>query len=675
MIFSYNWLQQYFQDKLPEVKKLGDLLTMHFAEVEEINSAKNDFGIDIDVRPNRATDCFSHWGIARECGAITGNKFNVPEIKVKEESDLIAQDFVKVNIQEPEACPKYVARVMTDIKVGPSPDWLKQRLETCGLQSINNIVDIANYVMLETGQPLHAFDLDKLNKAELIVRYAKENEKITTLDEQNFDLNPNVLVIADQRGPVAIAGIKGGITPAIDKETKTIVLESANFNRLVVRKGSQILKLKTDASLRFEHGFDSGLAEQAINRVVELILEISGGRVAKGIINSTNLESKPKTIKLDLKYVTSLLGVEVSKQEVLKILENLEFEISLDSGDLIEVKVPSFRLDVSMPEDLIEDIGRIYGYDKIPIITPRASLIPPKINLNIFWEEFTKDSLKEFGFNEVYNYSFINKQKLDLFDLDNAIELENPVSDLYQYLVPSLIPNLLSNSKQNLKYFDQIKLFEIGKIFQNKQAKEKRSLTGLATGKDSFYELKGAIDSLTEQMGINDLWYDEVKPTPEQTKKTVWNINRSAEIKIGDQEIGFLGEASQKVLDFYKIKTNVVLFNIDFEKLQKLASEEKQYVPISPYPSATRDLAILVPKQTKVVEILNAINIQGGKLIRDIDLFDIYQGDEIPDQKKNLAFHLIYQAEDRTLQAEEISKLHEKIINSLEKNPDWEVRK
>jgi len=702
MVFSYNWLQSFFKKKLPRPEKLAELLTIHSFEVKEVKKAGSDFVLDIDVLPNRGPDCFSHLGIAREISAILNCKLQVENWKLNEDETLKAKNFISVKVKNKVACPRYTARVITDVKVDFSPKWMRERLEVCGLRPINNIVDIANYVMLETGQPLHAFDFEKIsgvqnqkskikNQKYIIVRRAKEGEKITTLDEEKYDLDENILVIADAQKPVAIAGIKGGKGSEIDEGTKIIVLESANFNPRVIRRSSKRIDLKTDASLRFEHGLDPNLTEFAINRAAVLIQEIAhppGGypKIAQGLIDVYPKKVLPKKIRLDLDYVERLLGIKISAKEIKNILKRLNFKCNEVRPYYIEAEVPTFRLDVSLPEDLIEEIGRIYGYQKIEAVFPQAALVPSKRNLEIFWEEMTKDILKEVGFSEVYNYSFISKRDAEIFGYLNfypggekvkrhLIEVENPTSLDFQYLRPSLIPNLLKNVQKNQKYFSDIRIFELGKTFKKmSNALEKRMLTGISTG-DAFYQVKGVIDLLLNKLGISNLWYDEYQPTPEESKITIWHPKKCAEIKVNHTEIGFLGEIKPKILEDLKIEGKVVIFDIDFEKLSKLASEEHEYLPISRFPAAVRDLAVLVPRQVRVEEVLNKIEVVGGTLIRDIDLFDIYEGEEIPRGKKNLAFHLIYQAEDRTLSSEEIDKIQNEIIKTLEKNPDWQVRK
>ncbi|MBU3935039.1 phenylalanine--tRNA ligase subunit beta, partial [Patescibacteria group bacterium] len=604
----------------------------------------------------------------------------------------------KVEVKDKKDCPRYTAKVILGVKVACSPKWLQERLKICGLQPINNIVDIANYVMLETGQPIHAFDLDKVKKR-IIVRRAKKGEKIKALDEKTYKLEQDILVIADEKGAIGIAGIKGGQSTAIDFNTKNIIIEAANFDRRIIRRGSQKMKLKTDASWRFENGIDPNLIDFTQERAACLIQEISGGRIAKGMIDLYPKKVFSKKIKLDLDYVDKLLGIKIPREKIKKILRDLGFKLQV-SGFKFQVEVPTRRLDILIPEDLIEEIGRIFGYQNIPSVFPQTVLIPPERNDEILWTRNCRDILKERGFSEVYNYSFISEKDRGIFGWqdEELLEVLNPMSVFNKYMRPSLIPNLLKNIKENLKNFDEIKIFEVGKTFVRKQrtpkqsklatgqAKskkleplEKKMFSGILTRKDikdeGFYELKGVLDSLLNKLGISNIWYDDYKPFPEESHLSLWHPKKCAEIKIDGQEIGFLGQIYPKISEDLGIKEKVFVFDLNFEKLIKLVSEEHEYQPISFQPAAVRDLAVLVPQGTKVVEVLNKINRAGGKLVRDVDLFDIYSGEEIGQGKENFAFHIIYQAEDRTLSSKEIDEVHQRIIKALEENIRWEVRK
>ncbi|MBL7155496.1 MAG: phenylalanine--tRNA ligase subunit beta [Candidatus Portnoybacteria bacterium] len=640
MKISYNWLQSLIKKKLPQPEKLADLLTRHSFEVELVEKRDDDHLLDVEVLPNRAHDCLSHLGIAREIAAITNNKLQITNYNKIQNSKFKIQNLVKVENKDKNLCPRYTARALINVKVGPSPQWLQERLEVCGLRPISNIVDIANYVMLETGQPLHAFDADKLKSQgktkTIIVRRAKKGEKITTLDNEKYDLDENILVIADEKNPVCVAGIKGGQGPGIDGQTKRIILEAANFSPQIIRQGSQQLNLKTDASWRFEHQLDPNLTEEAVALAAYLVQEIAGGEILDGIVDVYPIKIKPKKVKLDIKRVKSLLGVDIPAKEIKSILERLGFEVQPQ-----EVIVPTRRLDVSIPEDLIEEIGRLYGFEKIPSQMPRASLIPPKRNEDLIYQNKIRDILTNLGFSEVYNYSFVS---------DKGVEVLNPISQEQKYLRPNLAINLIKNIKENKKYFNEVRLFEIGKVFEKNKSQviEKKKLGAVLFPAD-FYRLKGVIETLLNKLRITDVWYDEA---------TGKNIR--AKVKTGNDLLGWLGDN---------------IFELDFEKIVKLATEERIYAAPSKYPAVVRDVALLVERGTKVIEALNLIHAAGGPLIRDIDLFDIYDGEEIPDGKKNLAFHIIYQSDDHTLTDKEVNKLQEKIIKALEEEGGWEVRK
>ncbi len=391
--------------------------------------------------------------------------------------------------------------------------------------------------------------------------------------------------------------------------------------------------------------------------------------------------------------VKAVLGVEVPLKEIVRILTVLGFEVEEGKGRQLKIKIPTWRKDVSIKEDLIEEVGRIHGYEKIDSRLPRAQIVPPSRNLDIFWEENAKDTLQGAGFTEVYNYSFISQKQADLFGFkkDELVEVANPLSGKYQYLAPSLICNLVANVRDNLKYYKSVYIFELGPVFitQKQGVKEQKSLAGVLTRarashaykkiyknkkQELFFEAKGVLEELFSNMLALDVWYDAVQPTPEQSKAETWDLSRSAEIKFRKEEIGFIGFLSQEIKKAEKIKQEVVVFQLDFDKLRRFASEEHEFETISPYPIATRDLALLVPREVRIAEVLNVINRAGGETVRDVDLFDIYEGEELPEDKKNLAFHIAYQAVDRTLTPEEIEKIHTRITSELEKE-GWEVRK
>ena len=704
MLFSYNWLQNYIEGGLPGPEKLAQLLTYHSFEVKGLKKNAQDHILDIPVPPNRG-DCLSYIGLAQECAALTDSRikdFNWSSDFAQESQDFpSSNESVQVVIEDEKGCIRYIAGKARNISVGPSPSWLKEKLELSGLNSINNVVDITNYVMLETGQPLHVFDADKIESAkngkEIIVRRAKKGEKIVTLDDHEYSLDSDVLIIADKKDPLSLAGIKGGKKAEITSQTKNVILESANFDPGLIHSISNKLGLKTDASWRFEHGINVERSEMAIKRAMLLIKEICGGSIDKNLVDKGRKSSSPKEIKLYFNYIDQLLGINISPSEVKEILNRLNFQIIIpekkeENPDFILVKVPNNRLDVLLPEDLIEEIGRIHGYDKIEEKFPEASLIPPTRNDEVFVGGIIKDILKSSGFSEALNYSFINEEDKAVYQYgdDLLIKVIHPLSAEFKYLRPSLIPNLLKDVIRNSKNFDTIKLFELEKIFYKSQKSEKgfvekNILAGLMSQKGSlndsnlseniFYTLKGVTDRLLKRLGLLDVWYDDYKPEASQNTMSEWEISRSAEIKFGQDRIGFLGEISSDISHRLRLSHQVVMFYLDFDKIIKLANAENEYQPISPYPEVVRDISLIVPDNVKVVDILNKINLVGGELVKDVDLFDIYQNNKVGSDKKSLAFHIIYQAPDRTLTSSEVDKIQEKIIHSLESNSGWNVRR
>ncbi len=675
MKFSYNWLQSYFKEKLPEPKKLANLINLHFFEVEELEKKEEDWILDIDVLPNRASDCFSHIGIAKEISAITKiklnfnkEKYSLKKIKLNKKS----KQEIKINVKDKKNCLRYTAALIKNVKVDSSPEWIKNKLKVCGIQSINNVVDIINYVMIETGQPMHAFDYNKIKNNEIIVKKANNNQEIIGLDDKRYILSEKDVVISDSEKIHGIAGIKGGKNAEINQKTKNILIESANFNRFTIRKSSNKLKLRTDASMRFEHGLDPNLTEFGITKAIELILKIIPNSKISEIKDFYPKKIKAKKIKLDLKYTNKLLGIKISTKEFETILKSLSFKISRKEKDFFIIEVPTERVDVNYQEDLIEEIGRIYGYEKIEEKVPMKSMTPNQKNNEVYWINKTKELLKNIGFNEVYNYSFINEDQLISFDFDSKriFEVEKPVSIDQKYLRPSLVPNLLKNLKDNEKYFKNFKIFEIGKIFNNENnvVNEKNEIAGLITG-NSFYETKGVIEFLLKEYGIKNYIFSEYKEG-----LNFLHLNKRAKIVIDSEKIGYFGSFSQKIKNKYKINSESSFFVIDFNKIKDKINSGKLYKNIPKIPPVTRDLSILVPIQEKYEEITKSLSSLKIKIIEDIELFDVYQGSEIPLNKKNFAIRITFR-DNKTLTTQEVNLIFNKIINKIQENNNWKIRK
>ena len=689
MKISYNWLKECVA-KLPKPEKLAELLTAHSFEVQNIAKQERDFILDLDILPNRAHDCLSYIGIARECAALLKLKIKSQKLKINEDKNLRTSDFIKVENEDREGCPRYTARVIFEIKVGVSPKWLKEKIESIGQKSINNIVDAANYVMFETGQPIHAFDLDKIQDRKIVVRRAKKGEKIITLDNEEYKLNGE-LIIADNKNPLALAGIKGGEKAEITNKTKTIVLESANFDYVVIRNTTKKIGLRTEASLRFEYGLDPNLASEVIDRAAMLIKEIAGGRIAKGVIDIYFKKVYPVKIKLDLKKAEALIGTTIAKQEAINKLKSLGFEVD----NSLRVVVPTIRQDIKIQEDLIEEIVRLIGYDKIKSKEPLGFIGIARTDDVLIITNKVKTILEGAGFSEVYNFSFNGEDDLHRAKQNQKgyLELENPLSNDLKYLRKDLMLNLLKNIKDNYKQFfgseSTIKIFELGKVYRPKADQpraghsimEETMLSGVIVRQaekikgENFYELKGILEGLFTKLGISDYWYDDFGATPEDTDEIFWSKSGTAEIKVGDKEIGFVGEINPDILNNFNIKRAVAMFNLNFDLLSSLITEELIYQPPSPYPAAVRDLAVLVNKEDRVGDVIEIIDDAGGELVQDVDLFDMYEGEEIPGSKKNLAFHIVFQSYEKTLKDEEIERILRKIIRELEKNKDWRIRR
>ncbi len=651
MKFSYNWLQSYFDKPLPKPDELAKLLTRHSFEIEEVttrhpmscNNTTSDVVLDLDILPNRAPDCSSHMGIAKECSVISGCEIKEIEIDFKASDDLKTSDELSLDIQEPELCPRYTALLIKNVKVGPSPDWLKERLEVIGQKSINNIVDIGNYVMLETGQPLHAFDLDKLEGKKIVVRLAENGEKITTLDNQNPVLDETVLVIADGRlaplggDPLAIAGIKGGKKAEITEETKDIIIEAAIFDSVNIRRTSKKIGIKTDASYRFEHGVSMFLPEMAIKRVAKLVQDIAGGEVAKESAEVLNKKPSLTSVSFTQNDFEKLIGIKISEDEINKILNNLGFSVE-KSDDKFIVSPSKWRLDINIKEDLIEEIVRIYGFENIKSEMPGEVMISKKRNEEYFISNLAKGFLADMGFTEVYNYSFQKTGK---------IELKNPIASDKKYLRINLKQGLRLNVAENLKNFDELKLFEVGKVFDNNFG-ERMYIAFIVAGKkkneeEISKEIKGSVKDFLNKLGII-----EIDKFNECINGNIFECDLNRIIELAGE-------------------------NLELPKIQNYKAENIEYKPFSKFPAIIRDVSLFVPTGTKVIEVMDIIESTGGELLIDTDLFDEY----LPPggENKSLAFRLIFQSFEKTLTDDEVNELRDKIISSLEENKLWEVRR
>lgn len=648
-------------------------------DIVEVLNLKEDI-IDFEITPNRP-DCLSIEGLGRETAVSLGKEFKNPrkdidELKVEDKKEI---EGLRVDIEAPDLCYRYIARAAKNVKIGPSPEWMVRRLKACGVRSINNIVDITNYVMLEMGQPMHAFDINSIEGKHITVRRAKKGEKITTLDEQERNLDENDLVISDEKKAVAIAGVMGGLNSEIEKDTETVVFESAVFNGGNIRKTAKKVGLRTESSSRFEKGLSAENALRAVNRAVQLVEIIGAGEVVDGKIDVYPTKQKMNEIKLDVDRINHLLGTNITKQEMIDILEKLKIHVKDDVAI-----APYFRMDLEFVADLAEEVVRFYGYDKLETTLIQADTTLGIRNKEQKIEKKIKEVLVNSGLSEIYTYGFVSDKDLEKSNIseelkEDAIIVQNPLSDEYRLMRPTTIPSMMQILAINAnKKNQEAKLFDISRNYKNNQNQvengevplQENILTIGMYGKDvDFYTLKGILENILEAIGVNR--YD----VEEETKNESYHPGRCANIKVGIDTIATLGEVHPEVLDNYGIEKRAYLLEANITKLVKYARNNKKYVEVPKFPAVERDIAMIVDEEIQVGQIEKIITKKGKKLLESLQLFDIYRNEKIGENKKSVAYSLIFRDKNKTLSDEEINKTMESIIEELEKVLGAELRK
>lgn len=636
--------------------------------------------IDFEITPNRP-DCLSIEGLGRETAVSLEKKFknprkNIDELKVEDKKEL---EGLTVDIEAPDLCYRYIARVVKNVKIGQSPDWMKRRLKACGVRSINNIVDITNYVMLEMGQPMHAFDINSIEGKHITVRRAKNGEKITTLDEEERELNSDDLVIADDKKAVAIAGVMGGINSEIEKDTKTVVFESASFYGGNVRKTAKKVGLRTESSSRFEKGLSTENALRAINRAVELVELIGAGEVVDGKIDVYPTKQKINKIKLDYDRINRLLGTNICKEEMINILEKLDIKVENDTAI-----APYFRMDLEFLADIAEEVVRFYGYDKLETTLIKADTTIGILNKEQKIEKSIKQVLVNNGLSEIYTYGFVSEKDLEKSNINKeiinqSITILNPLSDEYKLMRPSTLPSMMQILSLNANKKNQdVKLFDISRNYKNVNGEVEKGevplqeniLTIGMYGNDvDFYTLKGLIENVLEASNINR--FDIEK----ESNNGSYHPGRCANIKVGIDVIATIGEVHPEVLNNYDIEKRVYVAEVNITKLTKYSKSNKKYVEVPKFPAVERDIAIIVDEKVEVGQIEKIINKKSKKLLEDVKLFDIYRSDKLGQNKKSVAYSLIFRDKNKTLSDQEINTTMESIMIELEKTLGAELRK
>ncbi|MBI3305128.1 phenylalanine--tRNA ligase subunit beta [Candidatus Parcubacteria bacterium] len=680
MKFSYDWIREYAEGA-PTPAKAAELLTTHAFEVKSVEQRGKDAVFDVDVLANRAADALSHVGIARELALLLAKSFTPPSVRVNESRSFPIADVPMPKIADDGLCPRYSLRAMRGVRVAPSPAWLTQRLETLGLRPINNVVDAANYVMLELGQPLHAFDAAKV-RGPIQVRRAKSGERFMTLDNQTLELDPDALVIADSSGAIGLAGIKGGLSTGVDETTTGLLIEAANFQPANIRRSSVRFNLRTDAAVRFSRGVDPTLTTMALDRVAGLIRELAQGEVAWGSHDLYPNPREPQPIHFRLERINSLLGTSLTEAQVFGFLERLSFSVERVKAGVWRVAVPTYRPDLVAEEDLIEEVGRLNGFERIPVVAPATSIMPTESSEFRQWIGQVKQVMAGFGFTEAYNYAYVSAAELDLLGMRaEALELMNPVNTERPYLAPSLLARLMQNVADNFRFFPAVKLFEFAKTFRQGAGvwplDERWCLAGVVAYRhaparqrhDAVLEVKGLVEGVMEAFGVDDAWFDDAPAS----STAYLAAGRWVEVKVGERVVGKIGEVAVEVAKHYGLADLVAFFELDPALLEELTEAEREFEPLPKYPALVRDISMFVPADTRIADIENVISTAGGELVEDMDLFDMYEP-EGSEERRSVAFHIVYRAKDRTLSEKEIDTLHKKICKALETELSAEIR-
>ncbi|HAV43641.1 TPA: phenylalanine--tRNA ligase subunit beta [bacterium] len=680
----FSWLKEYVDfDLSPD--ELAQRLTMAGLEVAGVEEMGEETILELEVTPNRG-DCLSMVGVAREISALTGSPLRPPKTHLSESKEEISS-LISISVEELKLCPRYTARIIKDVRVGPSPDWLKSRLLAAGIRSINNIVDITNYILLELGQPMHAFDYRLLKGNRLSIRLAEEGEQLITLDGIDRRLNREVLVIADRDYPVAIAGIMGGQATQVTFDTHDVLLEAAYFDPATVRRMSRGLGLSSESSYRFEREVDPEGLPLAQDRAVQLIKELAGGKIVQGMIDIYPEPIEKVTITLRGDRVNRVLGVNLTLGEMTSILEGLGFDSTIHNQDIAIVEVPSYRHEIIREIDLVEEIARIYGYEKISFALPHKTVLAVRRHIDEITKR-TKEILVGLGLYEVITLSFIDHLTLTKLRLgEDRVKIANPLSEETSLMRTSLIPGLIKTVLWNInRGVNDIKIFELGRVFHPKEDRnlpdEKYSLAVALTGyyqksnwrrkdeKISFYELAGIIERLMEGLGIED--YRLVKG-----EHPSFCAGRTAVIEIKGRTLGIMGEIDPDVTASFDLSTDLYLFEIDFDRLMALSNLERSYRPLPIYPAATRDLSILVKEEVQAEKILEIIKEVGGKLIEEVELFDLYPGEKLEEKCKgfkSLTYSIVYRDLKATLKDESVNHIHNQIVSVLEERLGAKLR-
>lgn len=656
----------------PEAPELGIYIfpqeTEVGADAAEILGMR-DTVFEYEITSNRV-DCYSVLGIAREAAATFRKPFVAPVVTVKENGERI-EDYISVEVQDPDLCPRYCARVCTNIKIAPSPEWMQRRLRASGIRPINNLVDITNYVMEEYGQPMHAFDLDTIAGHKIIVRRAKDGDRFQTLDEQMRTLDHDMLMICDVEKEIGIAGIMGGENSKITDQVKTVLFEAATFNGPNIRKSAKRLGLRTDASGKFEKGLDPHNAKAAIDRACQLIQELGCGDVVSGMADVCQPMREEAQIAFEPEKINALLGTQISREEMLSIFQMLEI---VYDGNTNMLTVPTFRQDLACCADMAEEVARFFGYDKIPTTLPNGEATAGRLSFKLRIEQIARDVAEYCGFSQGMNYSFESPKVFDRLllpedsPLRRAIVIANPLGEDFSIMRTISLNGMLTSLATNYNRRNKdVRLYELGNIYLPRELpltelpEERMQLTLGMYGEGDFYTMKGVAEELLEAAGLKKkALYDPASGKP------FLHPGRQANILYEGSVVGYLGEVHPLVCKNYDMATRAYVAVIDMPCIVEKATFDRKYEGIARYPAVSRDISMVVPKHVLAGQIEAVISQRGGKILESCELFDIYEGEQIREGYKSMAYSVTFRAKDRTLEEGDVTAVMKKILNGLE---------
>lgn len=628
----------------------------------------DDAVIEYEITSNRV-DCYGVLGIAREAAATFNKKFCPPEVK-ETGNDENASDYIKVTVEDPELCTRYCARVVKNVKIGPSPKWMQRYLAKNGIRPINNLVDITNYVMEEYGQPMHAYNLDHIEGKEIVVRRAAKGEKFVTLDGQEREMDDSVLMICDGKKPVGIAGIMGGENSMITDEVHTVLFEAACFNGTNIRLSSKKIGLRTDASGKFEKGLDPNNAQAAIDRACQLMEELGAGEVVGGMVDVCSETREPVRVPFEPERINALLGTELTEEEMLGYLARVELAYDESTNEIV---APTFRQDIHCMADVAEEVVRFYGYDKIPTTLPTGEATTGKLPFKLRIEQIARDMAEYCGFSEGMTYSFESPKVFDKLlipegdALRNAITISNPLGEDYSIMRTTTINGMLTSLATNYNRRNKdVRLYELGNVYLPKSLpltelpEERMHFTLGMYGAGDFFDMKGVCEEFFEKIGMKErVTYDP------KAGKTYLHPGRQANMCYGGKVIGYLGEVHPAVADNYGIGDKAYIAVIDILAVLEFAGFAHKFTGIAKYPAVTRDLSLVVPREVLAGQIEEVLEQRGGKILESYELFDIYEGSQIKEGYKSMAYSVVFRNHDKTLEESEINAVMKKILNGL----------